>query len=176
MGRKRARKRQYFYFFFAVIAAGIVLIGGCATFDRTGGQQPARTDLGDAENALAGEDYAGALKAYKKIFEKTPQTADESLFYIGVIYASPKYDGRDYRKAMNALQKLTRNFPQSQYRAEAERMIALLKEILTRDKELIGKDKQIKLLKKQIEEMEVRSERMKEIDLDVENKRRKALE
>lgn len=118
---------------------------------------------------MSREDYAGALKHFKKLADKKSRSADAALFYSGVIYASPKFAERDYQKSLESFQRLTREFPQSRYRAEAERSMPLLKEI-------IGREKRVKALKRQIESLEEQIERMKEIDLDVEEKRRKILE
>ncbi len=147
---------------------------GCAVMplnkeDQTGG------DLKQGERLLAGGDYRGALKAYRKVLDRNLQPGspakpgtDQALFYIGAIYAAPKNSERDYQKALDSFQKLIREFPQSRYRSEAERSVLLLREIMSREKRL-------KMLKKQIDSLEDQIEKMKEIDLDIEEKRRNIL-
>ena len=144
---------------------------GCSAIDNTSRRQTpmVRTDLENAENAFSRDEYSEALSLYKKVLENTPQSADQALFYIGVIQASPRYNERDYQKALNAFQKLLKDYPASRYQPEVERTIPLLKEILNRDK-------RVKALLKQVETLETQIEQMKKIDLDVEEKRRKVLE
>ncbi len=98
-----------------------------------------------------------------------PQSADQSLFYMGVIYASPRNRERDFQKSLESFQRLAKDFPRSRFRAEAERSIVLLREIMSRERKM-------RVLKKQIGLLETQIERMKEVDLDVEEKRRKILE
>ncbi len=87
---------------------------------------------------------------------------------MGLIYTAPKYPERDYQKSLDIFLRLARDFPDSRYREEAERYSNLLKEIL-------GRDKRIRLLKREVDLLGSQIGRMKEIDLDVEEKRRNIL-
>jgi tetratricopeptide (TPR) repeat protein len=168
MGRKRTRQRKHVYLLVALIAC-ILIVEGCAFFKRECREIKAVGDLREGEIFMSREDYAGALKHFKKVTDKKSQSADAALFYSGVIYASPKFTERDYQKSLDSFQRLTREFPQSRYRAEADRSVLLLREI-------VGREKRVKALKRQIESLEEQIESMKEVDLDVEEKRRKILD
>jgi tetratricopeptide (TPR) repeat protein len=152
------------------------MTGGCVHLNRSSNGIPLGPDyLKNAETFFYRGDYAGALKAYKKVMTEMPQNADQALFYTGVIYGSPQYAHRDYPRAIANFQKLAIDFPQSPYGAEAERLTLLLQEVLNKEREGVNKDQQIKALKKEVESLEIQINRMKEIDLNVESKRRKSL-
>jgi outer membrane protein assembly factor BamD (BamD/ComL family) len=167
MGREQARQRKHVYLLLAFTFC-VLLIVGCSLIEKSKkGFQP-KVDFREGELALSRDDYTGALKFYKRILERSPRSADEALFQIGVIYASPKYNDRDYQKALDSFLKLVKEFPRSSHRGEAERTIPLLRE-------LINREKRIKAFKKHIEILELQIEQMKAIDLDIEEKRRKIL-
>jgi tetratricopeptide (TPR) repeat protein len=168
MGRKRAWEGKYIYLLLAV-AICLLLTESCAFLEKRNRELQAETDLNLAEQRLACEDFAGALKIYRRVLARTPQSADLALFHMGVIYAAPRNQERDYQKSLESFQRLMKGFPQSRYRAEAERSITLLQEIMSRDRKM-------RVLKKQIDTLGTQIEKMKEIDLDIEEKRRKILE
>ncbi len=146
----------------------IVSIDSCA-FLKGNRQYQGERSLREAEVLYAKGDYRGALKEYRKALDASVRSRDRALFYMGVIYSSPKYPERDYQKSLDAFQMLVKEFPESVYRGEAERVSALLREILS-------KDRKMKALRKQVNMLEAQIERMKEIDLTIEEKRRKFLQ
>ena len=104
----------------------------------------------------------GAIKEYRGALKTEPGYADECLFHIGAIYASAKYPERDFHKSLDAFQRVVREHPRSSYRPESERASGLVREILSRERKL-------KDLRKKIEQI-------KDVDLDVVEKRKKLLQ
>jgi hypothetical protein len=139
----------------------------------------ARQDYWQADQYLADGNYAAALAQYSQIPPLYPLAADEALFEIGCILASPGNPGKDFQKAINTFQQLVSAYPQSKYRASAETLIALVGEVMSRNKEapalrkqVDSYEKQIEGLQKQVDSLQKQIEQMKEIDRSLEEKRR----
>ena len=108
-----------------------------------------------------------------------PQASDEALYGIGCILANPKNPEKNYQKSLDALGQLVSEHPQSKYRASAETLIALITEVMNRDKveptfkrQVDSYEKQVESLQKQVESLQKQIEQMKEIDRSLEEKRR----
>jgi TPR repeat protein len=176
MGRKRTRQGKFVYLLLACIICSC-LIEGCASFQDQGKKEDQKENaLREAEVLFYQGDYRASLQAFRKELGESSRSesraagksVDEALFYMGLIYTAPKYPERDYQKSLDIFLRLARDFPDSRYREEAERYSNLLKEIL-------GRDKRIRLLKREVDLLGSQIGRMKEIDLDVEEKRRNIL-
>ncbi len=124
------------------------------------------SDLEMGQASLEDGHYAKALKLFNRVLEQSPEQADQALFFIGVVYASPRYEDASYQKALDALQRLSKEYPKSGRHEEADRMVMLLRE-------LVAKDKKNQTLKTQIEALETQIRQMKAVDLDIEEKRRR---
>ena len=175
MGRKRIRQGKHLHLFIAcVILAGIC---GCS------GMQGvlARPDYWQADHHQAGGDYQAALKQYGEIAELYPQAADEAFFGMGCLYAHPKNPQRDYQKSLDALRRVVNDYPGSKYREKAEALLSVVGEASSRNSEAASQkklietlEKQVGTLEKQVESLQKQIEQMKEIDRNLEEKRRKA--
>ncbi len=108
-----------------------------------------------------------------------PQASDEALFGIGCILANPKSPEKNYQKSLEALRQLTTEFPRSKYRGAAEMLIALIGNMMNCEqgstairKQVDSCEKQVEGLQKQVESLQKQIEQMKEIDRNLEEKRR----
>jgi tetratricopeptide (TPR) repeat protein len=175
MGRKQSRQGKYVYFFIT----GAVLIGlgitGCSGFQGL----LARPDYWQADQYLAEGNYQAAQQQYRQITGLYPRASDEALFGIGCILANPKNPEKNYQKSLDALGQMVSEYPQSKYRASAETLIALIGEVMNRDKveptfkrQVDSYEKQVDSLQKQVESLQKQIEQMKEIDRSLEEKRR----
>lgn len=72
---------------------------------------------------FAGEgDYETAIDLFLRIYENTnlkSAAREEALLNLGNIYANVLYAGKDYKKALSYLEKLTTEFPKSELRPDA---------------------------------------------------------
>jgi outer membrane protein assembly factor BamD (BamD/ComL family) len=170
MGRKRSRQREHLYFFIAFALWIGLGIAGCAQLQVV----PARVQYWEADEQMAGGNYQIALQGYQQIAEKYPKSADRALFFIGCIYAHPKNPDRDYQKSLDAFRRLVSEHPQSEYRQPSESFIAVVGEMMNRDRRTSGLRKQVETLEKQVENLEKQIEKMKVIDRNLEEKRRQS--
>jgi chaperonin cofactor prefoldin len=175
MGRKQSRQGKYIYLFIAcavLIGPGITGCSGIQGF-------LAKPDYWQADQYLAEGNNSAALVQYQQIAGFYSQAADEALFGIGCILANPKNPEKNYQKSLDALRKLVSEYPRSKYRASADTVIALIGEVMNRDKvapalrkQVDSYEKQVEGLQKQVESLQQQIEQMKEIDRSLEEKRR----
>ncbi|HEX7503967.1 MAG TPA: tetratricopeptide repeat protein [Syntrophales bacterium] len=175
MGRKQSRQGKHIYLFIACAILIGLGITGCSSVQGL----LARSDYWQADQYLADGNDSAALAQYRQITGLYPQASDEALFGIGCILANPKNPEKNYQKSLDALGQLVSEYPRSKYRVSAETLIALIGEVMTRDKvaptlrkQVESSDKQVESLQKQVESLQQQIEQMKEIDRSLEEKRR----
>jgi tetratricopeptide (TPR) repeat protein len=144
-----------------------ILFGGGCHID--GGRQ-ARSLTQEANHFFNQGNYGAALGKYELIIENHPAMADRVLFEMGIIYAYPRYEQKDYQKSLDCFQKLLREYPDSEFRHDSHMMIlqinnAIIKEeIIAAQKarlersqqEINSKDNEIGALKERIATLEDR--------------------
>jgi TolA-binding protein len=157
----------------------VILAGICGCTGLQGAL--AKPDYWQADHYLAGGDYDAAMKQYREIIGLYPQAADEAFFGMGCLYAHPRYPQRDYRKSLEAFQKVINDYPRSRYRVPAEALLSVVGDAANRNSEAASQkklnetlEKQVGTLEKQVEGLQKQIEQMKEIDRSLEEKRRKA--
>jgi outer membrane protein assembly factor BamD (BamD/ComL family) len=166
MGRKRSRQGKHLHLFLACLI--LIGISGCAGFQGL----LAKPDYWQADQQLASGNYETALEQYRQINQLYPKTADEALFKIGCLYAHPKNPKRDYQKSLDVFRQLVSEHPRSSYREPADAFIAILGELMSRDRGAPALKRQVDSLEKQVETLQKQIEQMKEIDRSLEEKRR----
>lgn len=147
-----------------LIFIGIVL-AGCGHWN---GAFQARSAFEEA-NALLGQgSYSAALDRYARIAEEHPLTRDRVLFEMGIIHAHPRNEQKDYPKALDCLQTLIRDYPESAYRQNSETLIFTINNGALKDRtiatlqsrieavqaELKGREEAILVLQQQLEALE----------------------
>lgn len=175
MGRKRIRQGKHLHLFIAcVILAGIC---GCSGMQEV----LARPDYWQADHHQAGGDYRAALKQYGEIAELYPQAADEAFFEMGCLYAHPKNPQRDYQKSIEAFLRVVNDYPRSRYREAAEAFLHVVGDAASQNSQTASQkklvetlEKQVGTLERQVEGLQKQIEQMKEIDRNLEEKRRGA--
>ena len=154
MGRKQNRRREHLYLFFACILI-LFLMTGCVHL--TDGLL-SRTDFEEARDLAGQGNYEASLNRYEKILAQRPAAGDRALFEIGVIYATPGNQKKDYHKSLECFQKIAEAYPASAYRKDSDAMIYLIQEITSRDKRMGAQRRQLERLEQQIEQL-------KEVDM-----------
>jgi len=101
---------------------------------------------------------------------------------MGLIYAYPEFFYANYDVSMHYFNRLVSEYPESIFINQSKVSISLLKQAMENEKEIDQKNKQIGLLKnelnsekKQIKNLQDQIERLKEIDLDLEEKKRESI-
>lgn len=201
MGRERIRTWKYLCLFIACIV--FIAISGCATIKEMGVKREASEYLITAQNLLNQGDYEGSLKENQKVLSLYTDTspADKALFNIGVIYAHYGYSKRDYKTAIDHFKRVVKAFPQSPLAGEAKIWIETLQEIdrLAVEIETMQKEieetrlenerlvKEIERLSEDVESTRLENEKLmnrieeldkiitksKEVDIEIEKKRRR---
>lgn len=170
MGGKRAGKRQPIHLCIAILILLSPLactlhetadtsILGIKIRDSKGDETRAHLALG--RKYLAQGNYANALKEHEKVVSlaggKSP--ADESLFYMGIIYAHPANPARDFGQSVSYWRKLIKGYPKSPLVEQAKALIGLLQE----------NDK----LNRMVERLNTIIEESKKVDIEIEQRRRR---
>jgi tetratricopeptide (TPR) repeat protein len=139
MGQRR--KGVYLYLFFFCIIFTPIFIYGCSSFDK--GYQT-RSISREANDFFNQGEYEAALSKYEQIIEKNPAVADRVLFEMGVIYAHPRNEQKDYQKSLECFQKIVKDYPDSEFRRDSQVMIFQIHNIINKDKIIAAQQTQIK--------------------------------
>ena len=169
-GMRQRGKGVYLRLCLVCIMITLILVFGC------GGGPQARTLSKEANDLFNQGEYEASLSKYEQIIEKNPAVADRVLFEMGIIYAHPSNEQKDYQKSLECFQKIVRNFPESDYRLDSQMMILQIKNVIIKDKtiaeqqtqietsrkEIKGKENEIITLQKQIGALEKRIETLEQ--------------
>ena len=85
---------------------------------------------------------------------------------MGIIYAYPGNEQKDYQKSLECFQKLIKDYPESGYRQDSEMMVSHINNVTIKDKRIITQQTQIEAL-----EQEVKSKGNEIITLQKKNRR-----
>jgi outer membrane protein assembly factor BamD (BamD/ComL family) len=166
MGKKQSGRREHLYVLFACIIIISILICGCAHFYERFATKP---DFKEANDLMKRGNYKASLSKYEQIIVQFPEEGDRVLFEMGVIYAFPRNQQKDYQKSLECFQKIIKDYPESKYRQGSNLMIFLINEFTKQRK-------QIDKLERQVEEFEKKIEQMKEVDMNLKEKKKSVLE
>ncbi len=182
MGKEQAWKGQHFLLCFACgLIAGLWLCG-CHPLPKKNinfpDQYQGEQQLSRAKALMAQGDFKGAIKKTKKVLNRFPHThGSKALFQLGLIYANPKNPDSDYKRSKKCFNELMQrsDFSKSDVKDEAVTINFLLQKMIDKENKKAKIDKQnlqIKKLQKEITQLKDQIERLKEIDLGVEEKKR----
>ncbi len=94
--------------------------------------------------------YEDSLSRYQQIIENNPSVADRVLFEMGIIYAYPKNEKKDFQKALECFQKLIKNYPDSEYRQNSQMMVFQVNNIINKDKIIATQQTQIESSQREV--------------------------
>jgi L,D-peptidoglycan transpeptidase YkuD (ErfK/YbiS/YcfS/YnhG family) len=98
--------------------------------------------------------YEASLRKYEQIMEKHPAVADRVLFEMGIIYAYPRNEQKDYQKSLECFKKLVRDFPDSEYRLDSQMMILQIHNVIVKDKIIAMQQTQIETSRQEVKDKE----------------------
>jgi len=125
-----------------------MLLSGCSHFND--GRQ-AKTTFAEANDLFHQGSYTASLNKYSEITEKYPEKADRALFEMGIIYAHPKNDQKDYQKSLECFQKLIKEYPGSEYRQNSEMVIFNIRNVVLKDETIAAQQMQIETLQHKVQ-------------------------
>jgi tetratricopeptide (TPR) repeat protein len=114
-----------------------IFICGCS------GGHEARALSREANDFFNQGKYEASLSKYEQIIEKHPAIADRVLFEMGIIYAHPKNEQKDYQKSLKCFQKIVRDYPDSEFRQDSQMMILQIQNVIIKNKLIAAQQKQI---------------------------------
>jgi tetratricopeptide (TPR) repeat protein len=128
-------------------------------------------------------DIAQYMAHWREILERFPNTrGDQALYAIGLAYAYPKNPDANYETSINLFKTLIEKYPESVFTTKAKILTSILDKSIKEEKEMDKKNKKIIMLKnklksqdKKISDLLNQIEGLKEIDLGIEEKKRKIL-
>jgi len=128
-----------------------VLLSGCSHVNDA---RRANTTFAEANDLFHQGRYAASLDRYSEIAEKYPAKADRALFEMGIIYAHPKNEQKDYQKSLECFQKLIKEYPGSEYRQNSEMMIFNIRNVVLKDQTIAAQEMQIETLRNDVQSKE----------------------
>jgi tetratricopeptide (TPR) repeat protein len=131
---------KYLHLFFVCIIITPILICSCSRFNE--GHQ-VRSISREANDFFNQGKYEASLSKYEQIIEKQPAVADRVLFEMGIIYAHPRYEKKDYQKSLECFQKIVKDYPDSEYRRDSQMMIFQIHNVINKDKIIAAQQTQI---------------------------------
>jgi len=161
MGSMHNRTNSPHDFFVVLIIMTTVLLSGCSRFQ-------VKSAFQEADDLYRQGNYGASLDRYEQIIQAYPPAGDRALFEMGIIHAHPGNDNKDYQKSMECFQRLIRDYPESPYRQDTEKMMFYFNNVTLKDrtidtqqsliesqhKELRSKEDEITSLKATVEELE----------------------
>jgi hypothetical protein len=196
MGQKHAFQRQHLFFRAAHCLILLVALTGCRYMP-----EPVRPadPLARANHYLNQGDFTAAMQESRYALQNESRyPGDKALFMMGLIYAHPDYDQHDDRTARDTFHQIVRRFPDSDYQAQAKLWILTLTARQEAEERLNVKSREVDNLKaqiarhqeeqdtaaercrkslkardEQIEQLKQSIDRLKEVDIRLEEKKRK---
>jgi hypothetical protein len=180
MGSKHTRTGQYLLLYAAGFVTLSFMVTGCLHLPN---YWQGQRHLATAGRHLAGGDYKAALEESQMVLVRFPaDLADESLFQIGQIYAHPKNPDRDYTKSLQSFQRIVRQYPESRLQQDAKIWSSVIGLIIDQQNHVdrlkennTVLDKQVKMQKRKIIRLQDQLEKLKRIDIKIEEKKREAM-
>jgi tetratricopeptide (TPR) repeat protein len=150
---------------FKILLITPILICGCSSFN--GGFQ-AKPTFEEANDLFSRGNYKASLNKYEQIIENNPAARDKVLFEMGIIYAYPKNEQKDYQKSLECFRKLIKEYPGSVYRQNSEMMVFNINNVTIKDRMITAQQTQIGSLRQDVKNKEnensVLQQKVKELE------------
>jgi tetratricopeptide (TPR) repeat protein len=158
-------------------------LSGCAHFYE---ELITRGDFQQAGDFTRQGNYKASIGKYEQIINHYPLVGDRVLFQMGITYALPRNQQKDYQKSLECFRRLVKNYPESGYRQDSDVLISLIDEISSRDKRVVAEHRQVNKLEQQVKESEKKAEELekkveefekmmeqiKEVDMNLKQKKK----
>ena len=144
MGMRQRGKGVCLRLFLVCIMIALILVSGCGRGHQT------RALSREANDFFNHGEYKASLKKYEQIIEKNPAVADRVLFEMGVIYAHPSNEEKDYQKSLECFQKIVKDYPDSKFRRDSQLMIFQIHNIINKDKIIAAQQTEIEASRREL--------------------------
>ena len=126
----------------------LILLSRCSHFNDA---RWSNTTFAEANDLFHQGRYVASLDKYSEITEKYPAKADRALFEMGIVYAHPRNEQKDYQKSLECFQKLIEEYPGSEYRQNSEMMIFNIRNVVLKDQTITEQQMQIEMLRHDVQ-------------------------
>jgi tetratricopeptide (TPR) repeat protein len=140
IGKKQLRVSAHLKLFFVCIIIAPMLLSGCSHLNE---------GFQEANDFFSQGSYEASLGKYQQIIKEYPMTGDRVLFEMGIVYAYPVNEQKDYQKSLECLQKLVRDYPASEYRKNSEMMIFNINNVIIKDTTIATQQTHIETLRQE---------------------------
>jgi L,D-peptidoglycan transpeptidase YkuD (ErfK/YbiS/YcfS/YnhG family) len=145
--KKQRGVGDYLRLLFVCIMIALFLACGCS---RIGERPQTRKIYQEANDFFNQGKYGASLSKYEQIVEKLPVVPDRVLFEMGIIYAYPRNEHKDYQKAQECFQKIVKDYPDSEYRRDSQMMIFQIHNVIIKDKTIAAQQTQIETFRQEV--------------------------
>jgi tetratricopeptide (TPR) repeat protein len=169
----------------AALIASVWIIG-CSTIGEQNPSGPVsatQPDYLDRSKALLSEGkYEAAIQENQKALAQGQRSPDAALFNMGLISANSQNPKKDYPKALQSFKALVAQHPRSPFTEQGKVWIQVLEEHqkVTDERQKLVEEKRAltrerELLSQERERLKYTAEKSRQLDLDIEKRRRKSL-
>ena len=167
----------------------VVWLIGCATIGEQMPQKEAQPHkeiqpeyLEHSKTLFAEGKYEAALQENQNALAQAKGAPDAALFNMGLISAYSQNPKKDYPKALQSFKALVAQHPRSRYAEQGKVWIQVLEEHqkVTDERQKLVEEKRAltrerELLSQERERLKYTAEKSRQLDLDIEKRRRKSL-
>lgn len=146
--KKHNLMNTYLNLLFVCIIVTSVLLSGCSHVNE-GFQSTAAFKEANAHYSQG--NYTAALSTYQQIIDTLPAAGDRALFEMGILYSSPGNLQKDYQKALESFQKISKGYPDSLYKKDSELMVFNIKNVTLKDLTIATQQAQIEALRHELQ-------------------------
>ena len=134
MGTKQNGKRKYFLLHLACLGLVALVIFGCLHLSKKmEGQQL----LEEAMDQMIKRQYAASMENNLTVLNTYPPAlADQALFQLGLLYAQPENPHQDYKKSLEAFNKIRSEFPASRLRPQSQLWVRFVKDVIDKQNKI----------------------------------------
>ncbi|MHB8057457.1 MAG: L,D-transpeptidase family protein [Desulfuromonadaceae bacterium] len=145
-GKKKGWMGKHPSLWFSCIIIAL-LICGCSHFNEG---FEAKSTFIEANDFFSQGNYNASLGRYQQIMEKYPTTGDRVLFEMGIVYAYPGNEHKDYQRSLDCFHKIIGDYPGSEYRKDSELMVFNINNVIVKDRTIATQQAQIEALRQEV--------------------------
>ena len=143
----KSRVCKHINLFFVCIIIAAMQLCGCSHLN---GEATVKSSFVEANALFNQGNYKASLDKYQQIIELNPLAGDRVLFEMGIVYAHPENEQKDYQSSLECFQKLIKDYPASSYRKDSEMMIFNINNVIIKDRTIAAQRSHIEILQQEI--------------------------
>lgn len=151
MARNKSNRGAHLCLLIVWIIAASVLAYGCS---RHYEGSPAGSSFKEANDLFNRGDYRSSLNMYERLIKERPAAGDRVLFEMGIVYAYPSNEQRDYKKAVECFRTILKDYPESRYRQDSAEMISHIDNVTVRENKVLSQQSRIAALEQEVKNRE----------------------